>query len=132
MAKVWIPLAVGAAALTGMFFVFMNGASPYVTVAEAKTTSGDRLHLKGAIVDGTLDARPREGKVYFQLKDEKGDSCQVIYNGPPPSNMGEAKEVVAIGKMNGEHFESDKLQLKCPSKYESKGGAEAPKPTAKL
>ena len=94
MAKVWIPLAVGAAALTGMFFVFMNGASPYVTVAEAKTTSGDRLHLKGAIVDGTLDARPREGKVYFQLKDEKGDSCQVIYNGPPPSNMGEAKEVV--------------------------------------
>lgn len=132
MAKLWIPLTIGAAALTGMFFVFMNGASPYVTVAEAKVTAGDRLHLKGAIVDGSLDARPREGKVFFTLKDEKGDLCKVVYNGPPPSNMGEAKEVVAIGRMKGEHFESDKLQLKCPSKYESENKTAEPEKTAKL
>jgi cytochrome c-type biogenesis protein CcmE len=44
----------------------------------------------------------------------------VIYSGPPPSNMGEATQVVAVGGMKDGVFRAHQLNLKCPSKYEGK------------
>jgi cytochrome c-type biogenesis protein CcmE len=43
---------------------------------------------------------------------------QVIYTGPPPQDMSLATEIVAIGSMQGAEFHSNKLLVKCPSKYE--------------
>lgn len=113
----WLPLAAGAMALTGMTFVFVSSSSPYVTVAQAKTASGDRLHLKGDLVKSTLRTLPRERQVHFVLRDDAGDTTQVVFHGPPPANMGEATEVVAIGSMKGDAFHANKMLLKCPSKY---------------
>jgi hypothetical protein len=51
-------LVAGLVAVGGLGAVvaaFLGNASPYVTVAEAKTMRGDNLHLAGDIVPGTLD-----------------------------------------------------------------------------
>lgn len=121
--SVLLPLAVGGVALTGMIYTFVSGASPYVTIAQAKTMSGDRLHLSGDILKETLIVKPRERKVFFDLRDEKGDVVPVVFSGPPPANMGEATKVVAIGGMKGAEFHANDMLLKCPSKYESAPGA---------
>lgn len=107
--------------LAAMVAAFLFSASPYVTVAEAASSKGNNLHLAGSIVDGSMTTFPREGIVRFTLKDANGQSVPVVYRGPAPANMAEAKQVVAIGGMKGNEFHSEKLLLKCPSKYESSG-----------
>jgi cytochrome c-type biogenesis protein CcmE len=104
--------------LCAMVYAFMTNASPYVTIAQARTTAGDSLHLPGDILPRTLVARPLDRRVEFRIRDEKGDEVRVVYKGQAPANMGEATSTVAIGKMNGDVFEAKELLLKCPSKYE--------------
>lgn len=115
-------LAAGAG-LTAMVLALMGSASPYVTVAQAKTHSQENLHLAGDIIKPSLMVRPREGTVRFDLRDDKGDIIPVVYKGNAPANMGEATRVVAVGKVENGTFQSHKLLLKCPSKYE---GTEKP------
>jgi len=106
--------------LTAVVFAFMSNASPYVTVREARVRKGDNMHLSGDIVPGTLRSDVRAGVVSFDVKDEEGQTAKVLYQGPPPANMGTATKVVAIGGMKDGVFHSEKLLLKCPSKYETK------------
>jgi cytochrome c-type biogenesis protein CcmE len=105
------------AGLSAVVFAFVKNSSPYVTVAQAKESNRQSVHLSGDI-DKTSVA-VGVGSVSFTITDKEGATARVVYTGPPPANMGEAKQVVAIGKMNGEVFEANKLLLKCPSKYES-------------
>lgn len=106
--------------LTAVVFAFLSNASPYVSVREARVRKGDKMHLSGDIVPGTLRSDVRAGVVTFDVKDQEGQMATVVYQGPPPSNMGSATKVVAIGGMKDGVFRSEKLLLKCPSKYESK------------
>jgi cytochrome c-type biogenesis protein CcmE len=109
---------VAVAAIGGMLAAFLVNSSPYVTVAQARTTSGDRLHLAGDLLKETLQTDVANQTVRFQLRDEAGETVAVRYLGPPPANMGSATKVVAIGKLEGNEFVSEKMLLKCPSKYE--------------
>lgn len=120
-----LTIAVSVAGLTAVIFSFVNNASPYVTLAEAKTRAGDSLHLKGSLDQSSIKTAAMAGTVTFDMKDEEGHQVTVVYTGPPPANMGEATEVVAIGKMDGDIFAAHKLLLKCPSKYESEANAQA-------
>jgi cytochrome c-type biogenesis protein CcmE len=104
---------------TAVLGSFLANASPYVTVAQARTMNGDNLHLSGDIVPGTLQVSGATTTVTFAVKDMNGDVAQVVYKGPPPANMGAATKVVAIGSMTDAGFVARKLLLKCPSKYES-------------
>lgn len=104
----------GAGALSA---VFVQNASPYVTVDQALTAKNE-VHVTGEIIPGSLQQQSFSKDVRFELRDEKG-SMKVLYNGPTQSNLGEAKKVVVIGTMNNGVFESKKMLVKCPSKYES-------------
>lgn len=119
-----IAVLVGVGGMAAMVMTFISGASPYVTVAEAKVVQGDSLHLAGEIIQGSVQANAAAGQIRFQIKDDHGDLATIVYSGPPPSNMNDATRVVAIGKMEGEEFHSNKLLLKCPSKYENEKKAE--------
>ncbi|MGE0001797.1 MAG: cytochrome c maturation protein CcmE [Fimbriimonadaceae bacterium] len=99
-------------------FAFVGNASPYVTVSEAQASNRDGVHLAGDIIPGTLSTDRSTMQVRFQLRDEKGDTTWVRYEGLPPANMGDATKVVAIGKVEGSEFVCRKMLLKCPSKYE--------------
>lgn len=109
-------------ALCAIGFVFIQTASPYVTIPQAKQTSGDSLHVAGNIIESTVQqSSPREIK--FTMKDDSGNSMLVDYEGEAIANMGEAKQVVAIGGVKDGVFQAHQLLIKCPSKYDDKQGA---------
>lgn len=124
------PLVTAVVALLAMGAVvaaFMSNASPYVTVAQAKQLRGDRMHLAGDILPGTLHIDVAHAEVTFQVKDANGEVMTIVNRGEIPANMGEATKVVAIGGMQGDQFVSEQLLLKCPSRYESKKPEFAPR-----
>jgi cytochrome c-type biogenesis protein CcmE len=106
------------AALSGVVYAFMANASSYVTVAEAKASRSDRVHVMGDLIQDSVRKDLKTGDLTFDLTDKTG-KLSVVYSGTMPQNMGEAKQVVAIGEMKDGRFTSDKLLVKCPSKYES-------------
>lgn len=108
----------------GVLVAFVGGASPYVTLREAKASSGDALHLKGDLLKESVATDISKGLLRFQMRDANGELVHVVHDGQPPANMGEATQIVAIGRMSGDSFRSHKLLVKCPSKYEGvKGGS---------
>jgi cytochrome c-type biogenesis protein CcmE len=116
----WVLSAAATIAGIGaMMAAFLTNSSPYVDVAKARSMSGDNLHLAGDMNKETLFADVQKQEVRFMLTDEKGAQVRVIYQGAPPTNMGSATKVVAVGKLRGDTFHARKLLLKCPSKYES-------------
>jgi cytochrome c-type biogenesis protein CcmE len=107
-------------ALAAVVVAFMSNASPYVTIEQAKNNSGTRLHLAGDILKPSVKTDLVNHTLLFDVKDKNGDVITVKHLGEPPANMNEATEVVAIGKMEGDKFVSEKLLVKCPSRYEGK------------
>lgn len=108
-------------ALCAVMFAFLTNASPYVTVSQAKASKADNLHVIGEIDKSTVKLASLRRECRFVLKDESGDSIQVI-SSDLPSNLSEADQVVAIGGMKGDHFQARQLLVKCPSKYEADKG----------
>lgn len=116
------PLVTGVVAVLAMGAVvaaFTASANPYVeTIAEAKVSKDSRMHLTGDIVKNTVVQDVKTGKIHFELRDKAGQTIEVVHQGDPPANMGEATKVVAVGGVKDGVFVSQKLLVKCPSKYE--------------
>lgn len=107
-----------ALAIVGVSVAFIANASPYVTVSEARKSGATNVHLKGDLDKSSIQNDLKERKIRFRIKDKNGDSMEVVYSGPPPQDMSQATEIVAIGAVKGTEFHSEKLLVKCPSKYE--------------
>lgn len=104
------------AALCAIGFVFISNASPYVTIAQAKSESGTGLHVAGVIDQATVaTTSPRQ--ISFTLRDSDHSSMPVVYEGEAIANIGEAKQVVVIGHMANGVFAANQMLIKCPSKY---------------
>lgn len=114
----WISGIVALAAVAGLGAAFVGNASPYVTVAQAATTSGDNLHLAGDLVKGSLVNNLKTGTLMFKVKDIEGREADVVYSGSPVSNLSEAQQVVVVGSMDEGKFRAHKMLVKCPSRYE--------------
>ena len=117
-----VTACVATLAIGGMVYAFVANASPYVTVAEARATNADRLHLAGDIDQHSVQADPSKRTLKFRLTDKTGESVTVLYTGPPLANFVEANKVVAIGRLENGLFRSNDMRVKCPSKYEAKTG----------
>jgi cytochrome c-type biogenesis protein CcmE len=113
-------------AMAGVTAAFVTSASPYVTIKEAQHISGDSLHLAGAVDLPSLRDDRVHNKLQFVLADKNGDRIPVIYTGEPLGDLRDAKQVVAIGHVVNGVFVSEKMLVKCPTKYkstDSKSGA---------
>jgi cytochrome c-type biogenesis protein CcmE len=102
-----------------------NYVNPYTSVTDISLNkaqySGKSLQLIGEVKPGSL-IRSDDGSISFTLTDE-GGSIKVTYRGIPPQNLEqEGSQIVVLGTLesNGE-IESNKLLVKCPSKYEGEG-----------
>lgn len=122
-----VTTVVALLAMTGVVAAFLTNASPYVTVAQARASTGTRLQLFGQLVKGSVSVDLAKKSLTFRLKDPTGEIVTVHHVGEPPSNMSQAYEVAAVGAMKGDVFVSEDLRTKCPSKYEEdkKAGAVA-------
>ncbi|MBX3114417.1 MAG: cytochrome c maturation protein CcmE [Fimbriimonadaceae bacterium] len=128
MMKSGSPLGIvaGIAAISGIAFLMLSNASPYVSVKEALNHKGNNLHLQGDLVKESIQVSLNRQETRFTIVDDAGDKMNVVHAGLPPSNMGDATRVVVVGGMANGEFSSHKLITKCPSKYESEA-----KPSAK-
>lgn len=105
----------------GIVAAFVLNASPYMTIEEAKKSTGQKINVVGDIDKQTLVNNALANKINFDLVDEQGHRIPVVYSGPTPSNMGSATRVVAIGHYESGRFNATELRIKCPSKYEAQG-----------
>ncbi|GAA4395169.1 hypothetical protein GCM10023187_01730 [Nibrella viscosa] len=119
-----IALAIGIIVSTA------GDASSYVnfTQAEELARNGEKDMIH---VVGKLKKDPRgqiEGMHYqpevdpnhfeFTLVDNANRVQRVVYNSPKPQDFDRSEQVVVIGSMQGDHFQANKILLKCPSKYQ--------------
>ncbi len=104
---------------------FVNTLTPYVSIAEART-SGRTVQVHGFLKE-TL-GYDAEGRFRFVLVDEKGDEMTVVYGQAKPANFEQATGFVVIGRYEAEAgiFRADQILVKCPSKYQEQGGEISP------
>lgn len=119
-----IALAIGIIVSTA------GDASSYVnfTQAEELARNGekDMIHVVGKLKKNS--GGQIEGMVYhpeidpnhfeFTLVDNANRVQRVVYNSPKPQDFDRSEQVVVIGSMQGDHFQANKILLKCPSKYQ--------------
>lgn len=97
---------------------FKKTMTPYITFREARGASG-MVQVSGTLANKDYTLKAAEQFLRFQLKDLNGDVMPVVYRGTIPGNFDQAVSIVAIGEYRGDHFEADKLLVKCPSKYQT-------------
>jgi cytochrome c-type biogenesis protein CcmE len=117
-----VTAVVAGLAMTGVVGAFMSNASPYVTVAQARTNGGDNLHLAGVLQKESYHQDIANGHITFNLKDTDGATILVEHVGVRPPSLLEADKVVAVGALSPkkDRFVSHDLLVKCPSKYDEK------------
>jgi cytochrome c-type biogenesis protein CcmE len=96
--------------------------TPYVSISEAKNANSI-VQIKGTVIEKDKMIETEQG-IRFLMSDEKQDIVEVIYHGAKPANFGHAQGVVCIGKYENNHFNAQKLLVKCPSKYTSREESE--------
>lgn len=123
-----ISFVVAVAAILGLSMIFVQNASPYLTINQLQETSKD-VHVVGKIVPGSLQDRVLQGETRFRIMDATGE-LDVVYTGPAVSNLATATQVVVIGDRTDKGFHSKQMLVKCPSKYESERAKELTKEPA--
>lgn len=113
-----VSTVVAFAATGGIVAAFIANASPYMSIAEAKGSSGNKINVVGDMLRDTLVNNAAANTITFDLVDAKKDKIQVVYTGATPANMGNANRVVVIGEYRDGKLYSKELRIKCPSKYE--------------
>jgi cytochrome c-type biogenesis protein CcmE len=111
---------VASLAMAGVVGAFVSNSSPYVTIAQARQTGGDSLHLAGEMEKGSFTRHMDTGHITFNLKDKDGAVVTVEHVGSQPASLLDADKLVAIGAMRGNRFVSRDLLVKCPTKYDEK------------
>ncbi|HEX2628579.1 MAG TPA: cytochrome c maturation protein CcmE [Chitinophagaceae bacterium] len=96
------------------------GMSTYETIASAKQKQGEFVHVVAKLDHSqpvVYDPIKDPNYLSFTAVDSLGGNVKVIYKNSKPDNLEQSERLVMKGKMNGDHFDCDEIQMKCPSKY---------------
>ncbi len=123
-------LGIGVIAIAIAIIVSTAGdASTYVDFnkAEQMAMNGDEgsIHVVGTLkknASGEIQDMAYQPEIdpnyfVFTLLDNNQREQKVVYRSPKPLDFDKSEQVVIIGKMEKDHFEAEKILLKCPSKY---------------
>lgn len=128
---VGIVLIVGVAGYLA-YSGFGDGTAYYLTcdevAADQANLVGDHIRLAGTVVDGTIK---HQGDVLLFDLEYEGTTWPVRYVGldPVPDTFKDGVDAVVDGHLTAEgHFEGQKIQAKCASKYEADYGTDTKKP----
>lgn len=70
---------------------------------------------------GAVPSQNEGGSLILYIRDDAGETHQVVYQGSLPDGFERAESLVVIGKYRGDTFVATKILTKCPSKYQEKG-----------
>jgi cytochrome c-type biogenesis protein CcmE len=127
--KIVISVVVVSVALGGLLWASTReGAEYYKYVDEvlADTTryQGKRLRVHGDVVDGSLESDQASLRYRFRIASRAPRPPGVIsaeFHGIPPDTFKAGAEVIAAGVLASDgHLQADRIETKCPSKYEAK------------
>ncbi|MEL6675288.1 MAG: cytochrome c maturation protein CcmE [Bacteroidota bacterium] len=112
-------LVILAVAAVAFATSFGGNVSTYTTFDGAKAT--DRYaHIVGTWVNrDDAPYNPANDLFQFDLQDTSNVVQRVHYYDPMPINFGEADRVVVEGEYKNGVFVAEKIQMKCPSKFEA-------------
>lgn len=101
-------------------FSLQSSISPYVSVSQiVQKEEVNNVQVNGTIVHNSTEYYQNNNTRIFKLTDGKS-TVTVVYTGII-SNYQEGVPAVVIGDYSRGTIKADKVLLKCPSKYESKG-----------
>lgn len=104
-------------------YSFRAALNPYVSFSQAREAQR-AVQVVGYLTSNEIVHDLKTNQLQFTLKDKWGHEARVVYVGPKPNNMEHAESVVVVGSFKGQEFHASKLLVKCPSKYEGKGGGQ--------
>lgn len=129
--KILLTVVVSAVAVSGLLWASLGeGAEYYKHVDEARSSQarllGKRLRVHGNVVDGTLIHQAGTLDYHFTLESKaprEHATMAVDFHGIPPDLFKPGAEVIAAGVLgNDGMLRSDRIETKCPSKYETQAG----------
>jgi cytochrome c-type biogenesis protein CcmE len=121
-----VAIAIGIGCIVSL----SSDSSVYVTFGKAieRAQDGDSepVHVVGKLkkdATGNIEGlfyKPQLDPNHFEftLVDNDNRVQKCVYNSPKPADFDRSEQVVVIGAMQGDHFQTQKILLKCPSKYQ--------------
>ncbi len=102
-------------------------SSTYASFSTAMESPGSELHVVGFLdkkKDMKYDPAVNANLFVFHAFDKDGKTCRVHFKGSKPQDFERSEQIVLTGKYLGDHFEADKILMKCPSKYNNGSASE--------
>lgn len=128
--KVAIGVVVIAAAVAYLMITGFSTASQQVSIkdmlAQGPVLEGQYLLTEGTLLQDTVQWDSQKIELRFSLADfaDPDELLPVLYQGIKPDNFSEGTQAVVEGYYDPQAgvFKAEKLQTKCPSKYEAAVG----------
>lgn len=126
--KILATVVVAGSAVSGLLWASMGeGAEYYKHVDEARSEQshlmGKRLRVHGNVVQGSLVHQAGTLDYHFQVESKaprEHATMTVDFHGIPPDLFKPGAEVIAAGVLSNDGLlKSDRIETKCPSKYET-------------
>lgn len=120
MKRIHILILIVMVAAIGVVLSLSMNTSTYSGFADASKHRNREFHVMGKLSPGkeiVYDAVKDANSFTFTMIDDQGTEMKVKYNDSKPQDFEKLEQVVVIGKMKDGYFEADKMNLKCPSKY---------------
>jgi cytochrome c-type biogenesis protein CcmE len=126
--KILASVAVVAIALGGLLWASTRDSAEYYkyvdeVMAEAPRFQGKRLRVHGDVVVGSLSS-DKSLHYRFKIASREPRPAAILeaeFQGIPPDTFKDGAEVIASGVLSADsRLLADKIETKCPSKYEVK------------
>jgi len=126
--KILLTVGVSAIAISGLLWASLGeGAEYYKHVDEARSSqarlTGKRLRVHGNVVPGTVVHQAGTLDYHFSMESKaprEHATMNVNFHGIVPDLFKEGAEVIAAGVLGSDGMlKSDRIETKCPSKYET-------------
>lgn len=121
MKKIHIVLLLLVAASIGVIVTMFADFSTYETFQSASQRPGKEYHVIGVLAPGKpmeYDPLIDPNRFVFYVEDKAGEVRKVVFSGAKPTDIERSEQVVMTGYMEGDDFRCNKIQMKCPSKYQ--------------
>lgn len=122
MKKIYIFILVVIAVAMAIIVGNLGDFSTYETFATASKEPGKTFVVVANLdTTKTIDYDPLKNanQFSFYAVDKKDEVQKVIFMDSKPTDFERAEQLVMTGHMNGDVFVCEKVQMKCPSKYEN-------------
>ena len=113
-----IALIAIAASVAVMITTYNSDITTYGNFSNSATEQTGKL-VGQLVKEQPIEYNPEKDPNYlsFYLRDDQGEVRKVVLLAAMPQDFERSEQVVLTGKMKGETFIADDMQLKCPSKY---------------